>query len=55
MKLKEAAQKLDDGIEEILIYMNLPYKHWDRIRTNNNVESIRLYSSVGARIYMIQC
>ena len=40
MKLKEAAKKLDDGIEETLAYMNFPYEHWNRIRTNNTIERL---------------
>jgi transposase-like protein len=40
MKLKEAAKKLDDGIEETLAYMNFPYEHWNRIRTNNAIERL---------------
>ena len=35
MKLKEAVKKLENGIEETLAYMNFPYEHWNRIRTNN--------------------
>ena len=40
MKLKEAAKKLEDGIEETLSYMNFPYEHWNRIRTNNTIERL---------------
>ena len=40
MKLKEAAKKLDDCIEETLAYMNFPYEHWNRIRTNNTIERL---------------
>ena len=40
MKLKEAAKKLEDGIEETLAYMNFPYEHWNRIRTNNTIERL---------------
>lgn len=35
MKLKEAAKKVEDSIEETLTYMDFPYEHWLRIRTNN--------------------
>lgn len=38
MKLKEAAKKLEDGIEETLIYMDFPSQHWLKIRTNNVIE-----------------
>jgi transposase-like protein len=40
MKLKEAAQKVEDGIEETLTYMEFPYEHWLRIRTNNVIERL---------------
>ncbi len=40
MRLKEAAKKLEDGIEETLTYMNFPYEHWNRIRTNNTIERL---------------
>ncbi len=35
MKLKEAAKKVEDGIEETLTYCDFPSEHWARIRTNN--------------------
>ncbi len=34
MKLKEAAKKVEDGIEETLTYCDFPSEHWTRIRTN---------------------
>jgi len=40
MKLKEAADKLEKGIEETLTYMAFPYEHWSKIRTTNLVERI---------------
>lgn len=40
MKLKEAATKLEDGIDETLTYMSFPYEHWSRIRTNNTIERL---------------
>ncbi len=40
IKLKEAAKKLEDGVEETLINMNFPYEHWNRIRTNNTIERL---------------
>jgi len=40
MKLKEAAKKLEDEIEETLTYMDFPYEHWTRIRTNNAIERL---------------
>lgn len=38
MKLKEATQKVEDSIEETLIYCYFPSEHWIRIRTNNVIE-----------------
>lgn len=40
MKLKEAAKKLENGIEGTLAYMNFPYEHWNRILTNNTIEDL---------------
>jgi transposase-like protein len=40
MKLKEAAKKVENGIEETLTYMEFPYEHWLRIRTNNVIERL---------------
>ena len=40
MKLKEAAKKVEDSIDETLSYMNFPYEHWLRIRTNNVIERL---------------
>lgn len=40
MKLKEAAKKLEDGIEETLTYMSFPYEHWTKLRTNNTIERL---------------
>jgi Transposase and inactivated derivatives len=40
MKLKEAADKLEKGIEKTLNYMSFPYEHWLKIRTTNLVERI---------------
>lgn len=40
MKLKEAADKLEKGIEETLTCMSFPYEHWSKIRTMNLVERI---------------
>ena len=37
MKLAKAAQKVENGIEETLIYMDFPTQHWTRIRTNNTI------------------
>jgi len=40
MKLKEAAKKIEDGIEETLTYCNFPSEHWTKIRTNNVIERL---------------
>jgi transposase-like protein len=40
MKLKEAAAKVEAGIEETLTYMDFPSEHWTRIRTNNVIERL---------------
>ncbi len=40
MKLKEAAKKVEDGIEETLTYCDFPSEHWARIRTNNVIERL---------------
>ncbi len=40
MKLAKAAQKVEDGIEETLTYMDFPTQHWIRILTNNNIEHL---------------
>ena len=38
MRLNEAAKKVEDGIEETLLYMDFPSQHWLKIRTNNVIE-----------------
>lgn len=40
MKLQEAAAKIENAIEETLTYMNFPFEHWTRIRTNNVIERL---------------
>ena len=40
MKLKEAADKVESGIEETLTYADFPFEHWTRIRTNNVMERL---------------
>lgn len=42
MKLKAAAKKVEDGIEETLTYCDFPSKHWTRICTNNMIEHLRI-------------
>ena len=40
MKLKEAAKKVEDGIEETLAHCDFPSEHWIRICTNNVIERL---------------
>ncbi len=40
MKLKEAAKKIEDGILETLTYMDFPYAHWPKLRSNNVIERL---------------
>ena len=40
MKLREAAKKVEYGIEETLTYFDFPFEHWTRIRTNNAIERL---------------
>lgn len=40
MKLKEAAKKVEDSVDETLTYMVFPFEHWMRIRTNNVIERL---------------
>jgi transposase-like protein len=40
MRLKEAAQKIQDGIEKTLTYTYFPYEHWTKMRTNNAIERV---------------
>jgi putative transposase len=40
MKLREAARKIKESIEETLTYYDFPNAHWRRIRTNNPLERI---------------
>ena len=40
IKLKEAAQKVEDSIEETLTYCDFSSEHWTRIRTNIVVERL---------------
>lgn len=40
MKLNKAADKLENGLEETLTYMDFLSEHWLRIRTNNVIERV---------------
>lgn len=41
MKLANAAQKVKDGIEETLTYMDFPTQYLTRIRINNTTERLK--------------
>ena len=53
MKLKEAAKKVEAGIEETLTYCDFPGEHWTRIRTNNVIE--RLNREIHRRTCVVGC
>ncbi len=40
LKLGQAAQAVEQGIQEKLSYMRFPREHWTKIRTNNGLERI---------------
>ena len=41
MELANAGQKVQDGIEETLTYMDFPTQHLTRIRINNTTERLK--------------
>jgi len=53
LKLKEVAQKVEDGIEETFTYADFPSEHWTRIRTNNVIE--RLNREIRRRTRVVGC
>ena len=53
MKLKEAAKKVEDSIEETLTYCDFPSEHWNRIRANNVIE--RLNREIRRRTRVVGC
>ena len=53
MKLKEAAKKVENGIEETLTYCEFPSEHWTKIRTNNVIE--RLNREIRRRTRVVGC
>ena len=40
MKLERIASFVENSVEETLSYMDFPYEHWSRLRTNNGFERI---------------
>ena len=40
MKLERIASFVENSVEETLSYMDFPYEHWSRLRTNNGLERI---------------
>ena len=50
MKLKEAARKVEDSVEETLTYCDFPYEHWTRICTYNVIERLNRESRRGTRV-----
>ena len=40
MKRKEAAKKVEGGVEEALTHCEFPFEQWTRIRTNNVIERL---------------
>ena len=40
MKLKEAAKKVEDSVDETLTYCDFLSEHWTQIRTNNIIEQL---------------
>ena len=53
MKLRDAARKIEDSIEETLTYFIFPSEHWTRIRTNNAIE--RLNREIRRRTRVVGC
>ena len=40
MNLSKVAEFVESTVEETLSYMDFPYEHWTRLRTNNALERI---------------
>ena len=53
MKLRAAAEKVDEGIEETLTYYGFPEKHRRQIRTNNPLE--RIMREIRRRSRVVGC
>ena len=53
MNLNKVAEFVESTVEETLSYMDFPYEHWTRLRTNNTLERItkeirRITHAIGA-------
>lgn len=53
LKMADAANKLENGIDETLSYMHFPEEHWKRIRTNNPLE--RIMREIRRRTRVVGC
>jgi transposase-like protein len=53
MKLKRAAERVEEGIEETLSYYSFPREHWRRIRTHNPLE--RVMREIRRRTRVVGC
>jgi len=53
MKLSQAAEKIETGINKTLNYMHFPREHWLKIRTNNGLE--RLMREIRRRTRVVGC
>lgn len=51
MKRKEAAKKVEDGVEETLSYCGFPSEHWTRMRTNKVIERLNREIRRPARVF----
>ena len=40
MKLERIASFVETSVEVTLSYMDFPYEHWNRLRTNNGLERV---------------
>lgn len=53
MKLSKAAECVNQGIGETLMYMSYPVEHWMRLRTNNPLE--RIMREIRRRTRVVGC
>ena len=51
MNLNKVAEFIESTVEETLSYMDFPYKHWTRLRTNNALE--RIMKEIRRRTHVI--